>query len=176
MSLADQRAVIQRSTEIYRELFATNPISACAPGYRANQNTMIAWSEAGVRVVQGGPGGHEHPAVDKNGMLFTFRNVELEPATEACNLASVVRRANECLSRGLPAILSMHSINFHSTIRDSRSSTLAMLDGFLSAMEREWPGLLYVNDGDLRHIATEGFFAGEAENIRVEVTALGADR
>jgi len=175
LPLADQRAAIQRATEIYREFFATNPVSACAPGYRANQDTMTAWSEAGVRVFQGGPGGSERPTVDKDGMLFTFRNVELEPATEACELESVVRRANECLSRGLPAILSIHSINFHSTIRDFRSSTLPLLDDFLSAMEREWPELLYVNDSDLWHIATEGFFAGEAENIKVGVTP-GADR
>jgi hypothetical protein len=70
----------------------------------------------------------------------------------------------------------MHSINFHSTIRDFRTATLAMLDGFLNAMEREWPDLLYVHDGDLWHIATEGFFASESEKISVGVTATGTDR
>ncbi len=176
LSLADQRATIRRAAEIYRALFASIPLSACAPGYRANQDTKTAWFEAGVRVVQGGAGEQQGPTLDANGMLLTFRNVEMEPATEACELESVVKQANDCLARGLPAIVSIHSINFHSTIRDFRTPALAILDGFLSAMESKWPDLLYVNDGDLWHIATQGVFAGNLEKIKVGVTAAGTDR
>ncbi|MFZ1917426.1 MAG: hypothetical protein WAU58_07630 [Terriglobales bacterium] len=176
LSLADQRAAIHRAAEIYRALFAAIPLSACAPGYRANQDTKTAWFEAGVRVAQGGPGEKKGPSFDANGMLLTFRNVEMEPATEACDLENVVKQANDCITRGLPAIVSIHSINFHSTIRDFRTPTLAMLDGFLSAMESKWPDLLYVSDGDLWDVATKGVFAGKLEEIKVGVKTTGVDR
>jgi hypothetical protein len=70
----------------------------------------------------------------------------------------------------------MHSINFHSTIRDFRTPALTMLDGFLSAMENKWPNLLYVTSGDLWQIATQGVFAGMLEKIKVGVETAGGDR
>ena len=173
LPLESQRAAIRRAAEIYRGFFASIPLSACAPGYRANQDTKTAWFEAGVRVVQGGPGELRVPSLDRNGMLLTFRNVKIEPATEACELENIVNRANDCLARGVPAVVSMHSINFHSTIRDFCTPALATLHDFLGAMERQWPDLLYVHDGDLWHIATEGAFAAEAEKIKVGSAAFG---
>jgi hypothetical protein len=171
LSLSDQRVAIQRAAEIFRALFALGPLSACAPGYRANQDTRTAWFEAEVRVVQGGPGGRMGPSLDRNGTLLTFRNVEIETATALCDLRSTVKRANDCLARGLPAIISMHAINFHSSLRDFRTPTLALLDEFLTAMEKEWPNLLYVHDGELWQIATQGFLHGESENIMVGAKA-----
>ena len=176
LSLTDQRAAIHHAAEIYRALFASIPLSACAPGYRANQDTKTAWFEAGVRVVQGGAGERQGPSLAANGMLLTFRNVEMEPATDACDLENVVKQANDCLARGVPAIASIHSINFHSTIRDFRTPTLTMLDGFLSALECKWPDLLYVSDGDLWDVATQGVFAGKLEEIKVGVKTAGVDR
>ncbi len=176
LSLADQRAAIRRAAEIYRAFFASIPLSACAPGYRANQDTKTAWFEAGVRVAQGGPAEQQGPSFDANGMLLTFRNVEMEPATEACELENVVKQANDCLALGLPAIVSIHSINFHSTIRDFCTPTLTMLDRFLNAMESRWPDLLYVSDGDLWDVATQGVFAGKLEEIKVSVKTAGVDR
>jgi hypothetical protein len=175
LSLDDQRTIIRRAAEIYRAVFAAIPVSACAPGYRANHDTRTAWFEAGVRVAQGGPGGQQGPSLDTKGMLLTFRNVEMEPSAEGCELENIVSQANDCLSRGLPAIVAIHSINFHSTIRDFRTPTLTMLDGFLSAMESKWPDLLYVSDRDLWQIATQGILASRLETIKVGVKATGTD-
>ncbi|MGA9530106.1 MAG: hypothetical protein WBS24_18475 [Terriglobales bacterium] len=174
--LAQQRAAIQRAAEIFRAFFESTPFSACAPGYRANQDTKTAWFEAGVRAVQGGPGERIAPSLDSDGMLLTFRNVEMEPATANWSLETILGRANDCLDRGLPAIISMHSINLHSTIRDFRTATLTVLDDFLSALEKRWLGLLYVSDADLWHIATEGLLVDEAENIKVGVTVAESAR
>jgi hypothetical protein len=176
LTLADQRVAIQRAAEIYRAMFASIPLSACAPGYRANEDTKTAWCEAGVRVVQGGPGGTQRPSLDENGMLLTFRTVEIEPATQACELDMVIKQAGDCFARGMPAIVSMHSINFHSTLKDFRKPTLAILNNFLTAIETKWPDVLYVHDGDLFDIATNGLLAGEAEKIKVGVTATGTER
>jgi hypothetical protein len=76
----------------------------------------------------------------------------------------------------VPAVISVHSINFHSTIQDFRTPTLKLLDEFLTALEEKWPKLLYVHDADLFSIATEGAYAGENGRVKVSVTTAGANR
>ncbi len=180
LPLDDQRAAIKRAAGIFRDLFTASPFSACAPGYRANADSRTAWFEAGVRVVQNGvqnePGERTGPYLDENEMLSTFRTVEMEPATERCDLERLVTQAEECFAGGLPAVISIHSINFHSTIQDFRTPTLKLLDEFLSALKEKWPDVLYVHDADLFSIATEGAYAGENGSVRVGVTAAGASR
>jgi len=176
LPVEDQRAAIKRAAGMFGELFAANPFSACAPGYRANADSRTAWFESGVRVVQNGPGERRGPALDESGMLSTFRTVEMEPATEPCDLEKLVRKVEEGFAARLPAVISIHSINFHSTIQDFRTPTLKLLDEFLTALEKKWPDLLYVHDADLFSIATEGAYAGENGRVRVGVTAAGANR
>ena len=171
LSLDDQRAVIRRAAEIFQTFFGAGALSACAPGYRANSDTRQAWFEAGVRVAQNGPGGQSAPYLDERGMLLTFRNVEMEPATTKCDIADLMQQAERCFATQIPAVVSIHSINFHSTIRDFRTPTLALLDEFLTAVEKKWPNVLYVHDADLFHIATEGVYVAGNENVRVTVTA-----
>ena len=171
----DQRAAIRRAAGIFRELFAAGPFSACAPGYRANADSKTAWFETGVRVMQNGPGEGTGPYLDENGMLSTFRTVEMEPATERCDLERLVERVEQCFVTGLPAVISIHSINFHSTIQDFRTATLKLMDEFLSAIEKKWPDLLYVHDAELFSIATEGAYTGENGRVKVSATT-GANR
>ncbi|MGB8013847.1 MAG: hypothetical protein WCF68_19700 [Terriglobales bacterium] len=178
LAVEEQRVAIGRAAEIFRELFASAPFSACAPGYRANADTRAAWFEAGVRVVQNGDqndrGERSGPSLDENGMLSTFRTVAIEPATERCELGGVMTQVEKCFAGGLPAVISMHSINFHSTLQDFRTPTLKLLDEFLTAAEKKWPDLLYVHDGDLFAIATEGGYAGENGRVKVGAKAMGA--
>jgi len=176
LPMTHQRAAIGRAAEIYRAVFAAVPLSACAPGYRANADTVTAWFERGVRVVQGGPSHRCEPSLNENGMLLTFRNVEMEPATQSCELEKLVAQANGYMVRGVPVIVSMHSINFHSTIRDFRTPTLELLDHFLAALETQHPNLLYVNDGNLWEIATQGFFFGQTEKILVRSSFVDSER
>src|ERR1700733_2625722 len=171
LSLDDQRSAITRAADIYREFFAAAPFSACAPGYRANADTRSAWFESGVRVAQNGPGDRkEAPHFDEQGMLHTFRTVEMEPATTPVELTSLMDHVGECFNRGLPAVVSIHSINFHSSIRDFRSPTLVLLDEFLLTLKKKWPTLLYVNDADLFQIASEGFYFAQGTRVDVGVT------
>ena len=160
-----------RAAEIFRALFSSDPFSACAPGYRANADSRTAWFEAGVRFVQNGPGEPRGPYLDENGILSTFRTVEMEPAIERCDVERLVTQVGKCFADGLPAVISIHSINFHSTIQDFRTPTLKLLDEFLATLERKWPDLLYLHDADLFSIATEGAYAGESGRVKVSVTA-----
>jgi hypothetical protein len=166
----EQRSAIERAAAIYRALFSAAPSSACAPGYRANPDTHVAWFDQGVRVAQNGPGERKAPHFDAHGMLHTFRTVEMEPAIARVDLQRLMRDAEDCFRRGLPAVVSIHSINFHSTIRDFRGPTLALLDEFLTALEKKWPTLLYVHDADLFQIASEGFYFAQGARVEVGVT------
>ncbi len=94
----------------------------------------------------------------------------MEPAVAHVDLKRLVEGVGECFNRGLPAIVSIHSINFHSTIRDFRTPTLALLNEFLTALKRKWPTLLFVNDGDLFRIASEGFCFSQGTRVDVGVT------
>ena len=148
LSLDEQRAAISCAAEIYRAFFGAAPFSACAPGYRANADTRAVWFDSGIRVSQNGPD-RKAPHFDEQGMLHTFRALEMEPAIAQVDLKKMLDDVEACFSHGLPAIVSIHSINFHSTIRDFRGPTLALLDEFLTALREKWPNLLYLNDGDL---------------------------
>ena len=173
LPIEDQRAAIGRATAVFRELFGVGPFSACAPGYRASADTRISWFENGVRVAQNGPGESEFPYLDENGMLFTFRTVEMEPAMERCEIKNLLARVNECFERGCPVVISLHSINFHSTIRDFRTPMLKLLDEFLIELERKWPDLLYVHDQDLYSIVTKGCYSSANASIEVGATSGG---
>jgi hypothetical protein len=166
----EQRSAIERAAVTYRTLFGAAPLSACAPGYRANSDTRAAWFSAGVRVAQNGPGERKAPHFDAQEMLHTFRTIEMEPATAPVDLQRLIREAEECFRHGLPAVVSIHSINFHSTIRDFRGPTLALLDEFLTALEKKWPALLYLHDADLFQIASEGFYFAQGNRVEVGVT------
>lgn len=174
MALADQRVAIRRAAEIYQECFGSVPISACAPGYRANEDTRSAWFEVGVRVAQNGPEECRAPYLDNRGMLQTFRTVEMEPAMGGLNLDSLVEHAELCFRRGVPAIVSAHSVNFHSTLRDFRTATLRVLDDFLTRIEKRWPSILYLHDEDLLHIASEGYFLSNRKRVEVATLNQGA--
>jgi hypothetical protein len=166
----EQCSKIKRAAAMYRKFFGSDPFSACAPGYRANSETGAAWFDAGVRVAQNGPGERKAPHFDAHGTLHTFRTVEMEPAIARVNLERLIQDAEDCFRQGLPAVVSIHSINFHSTIRDFRSPTLALLDGFLTALEKKWPTLLYVHDADLFQIASEGFYFAQSGKVEVGST------
>ena len=168
LSLAAQRELINAACRNFVEFIGVRPVSACAPGYRANRDTHRAWSEQGIRVTQNGTGdGLRAPRFDEFGLLHLYRSLDFEPSERDLETEKYLEVAEACFSRGLPFIISVHSINFHSTLRDFRSSTLAALDRLLGALQLKYPELLYVNDAELHAIITEGAFQGEAGSVKV---------
>ena len=170
LPLEEQRVLIDRAVEGYRKFFNEMPFSACAPGYRANAVTRAAWFERGIRVAQNGPA-RRLPYFDEMGMLHTFRTIEMEPAVALVDLKKIIDEVETCFQRGLPAIIAIHSINFHSTLRDFRSSTISSLDALLTAVERKWPDVHYITDADLYRIASEGFYFAQGSKVQVGAAA-----
>ena len=171
---ARQRDLIQQACHFFSALFGVRPLSACAPGYRSNCDTHLAWSESGIRVAEHGSGsGLRAPHMNEFGILHLYRTIDFEPIQKDLDIEKYMQIASSCFSRGLPVIVSMHSINFHSSLKDFRTPTLAALDSLLSALESKYPDLLYVHDEDLYGIVTQGaVLRGE---VRVNVTANKED-
>jgi hypothetical protein len=164
-----QANLIRQAAAYFKKLFSASPASACAPGYRANADTHAAWSECGVRVAQNGSGVPLPPYMDERGILNLHRMIDFEPSQRGLPTEKYLELAEDCFARGIPAVISMHSINFHSSLRDFRGPTLRALDELLSSLERKHPNLLYVHDGDLYEIVNRGKYKGEKGMVFVDV-------
>jgi len=170
LSLRQQRDLVKKNCRNFSDLFGCPPVSTCAPGFRSNRDTHRAWSEDGICVVQNGTGnGLRAPHFDEFGLLHLYRTIDFEPSHRELEIDKYLEIAAVCFSRGIPMIVSVHSINFHSTVRDFRSATITGLDEFLSALEKKYPELLYVHDADLYRIVTEGTFESHAATVKVNV-------
>jgi hypothetical protein len=171
LEVENQRVLIGQSVGFFVKMFSTVPHSACAPGYRANDDTHQVWAQHGVRVAQNGPGVSVPPHFDRFEVLNLYRTVEFEPATDAAfSVETCLQAAEECFALGIPAIVSVHSINFHSTVRDFRARTLQALDEFLAALESRHADLLYLHDVDLLQLVTKGFCKAAHGTVQANVT------
>ena len=165
-----QRELIGQAVGAFAKLFFSLPRSACAPGYRANDDTHHAWAEHGIRVAQNGPGSVTPPHFDRNRVLHLSRTVEFEPAVApAFAVDACLRQAERCFASGIPAIVSVHSINFHSAVRDFRSRSLQLLDEFLAALESKHSGLLYLHSEDLHDLVVSGKYSSQPSGVQVNV-------
>ena len=165
-----QRELIGWAVGEFTRMFLKLPVSACAPGYRANSDTHRGWAQHGIRVAQNGPGVPMPPYIDRHGILQVTRSVDFEPATDpAFSVDACVQQAESCFRQGLPAIVSLHSINFHSTLRDFRSQTLPALDEFLTVLESKHDNLLYLHDEDLYELISRGMYSTRAGTARLNV-------
>ena len=171
LSAEAQRELIGRSVGSFAKLFSGLPRSACAPGYRANDDTHRAWAQYGIQVAQNGPGIVTPPHFDRHGILHLARAVEFEPAVDPhFAVKECLRQVEGCFERGLPAIISLHSINFHSSVRDFRGPTLRFLDEFLAALESKHSNLLYLHDEDLCGLVKSGSYTSSSSSSQASVT------
>jgi hypothetical protein len=171
LSAESQAHAIGDAVGHFARLFSTLPRSACAPGYRANEDTHKAWAHFGVRVAQNGPGTLTPPHLDVFGLLHLYRTLDFEPALDNdFSIEATVNAVRECFARGTPAIVSIHSINFHSSVKDFRSRTLELLDRFLSELEAKHPDLLYLHDGDVYDLVMSGTYASASQAVALSVS------
>lgn len=167
---AKQNELVAGAAAMFQRFFGSVPVSACAPGYRSNDDTNRAWLTCGIRVAQHGSGTGNAPRTGNDGLLHLYRSFDFEPCIQEHSLDKYLELASKPCADGNPLIISIHSINFHSSLKDFRSRTLAALDQLLSALERKYPDLLYVNDADLYEIVTTGKFTSSDSTIPVHVT------
>lgn len=165
-----QAALIRQAADIFKSFFSLTPVSACAPGYRDNHDTHLAWSGVGVKIAQNGSGSPLAPHMDDCEILNLHRTVDFEPIQKDLPIEKYVQLAQGCFARGVPAIVSVHAINFHSSLKNFRTPTLQTLDLFLTALQKKHPNLLYVHDADVYDMVTRGKLRTPYGQIPVKVT------
>lgn len=170
LSAEKQLKLIEEAVNIFKKLFPRSPVSACAPGYRANRDTHLAWSKCGIRVAQNGSGAPAPLHIDEFEILNLHRTIDFEPSQKDLPVEKYLQLAEGCFARGVPAVISVHSINFHSSLKDFRGPTIQALDQFLTALETKFPNLLYIHDGDAHDIVTRGKFRSGRGMVSVSVT------
>jgi len=169
----DQERWIGWAAQAYRQFFEDNPVSACAPGYRADSTTHRLWKGHGIRVAQNGSGTMRAPHFDERGLFHTYRSLDFEPAlSPELDWEDCVRKAATWLDRGMPLIVSTHSINFHSTLAPYRQKTLPMLRDFLSGLAKRYPDLVYVNTRQLLEMVETGSYETGSGRVAVAVTGM----
>ena len=169
-----QQNLIRDGIEGFANLFSSFPRSACAPGYRANGDTHKAWSEQGIRVAQNGSGAPLPPFIDEWGILNLQRTVDFEPSQRDLPVEKYLELAGNCFARGAPVVVSVHAINFHSSLRNFRDPTIQALHQLLSALESKYPDLLYVHDEDVYQIVTSGKYQSTQGTVTVNVKQAGS--
>jgi len=148
-----QQASIKFAAESFQAFFGDRAVSACAPGYRANEATVQCWREQGIRVAQNGPGRMRAPHFDRFGVLHTYRSFDFEPALNpALQIEDCLAAAKKWFAAGVPFIISVHSINFHSTLAPFRQRTLPLLRDLLRGLGKSHPDVLFVNNRQLLEI------------------------
>jgi hypothetical protein len=161
-----QRELVQQGCTYFSQLFGTSPFSACAPGYRSNRHTLEAWSQAGVKIAQSGTGsGLKAPHMEEQGVLHLYRTIDFEPSQREPDIDKCLQIAGICFARGMPLIVSLHAINFHSSLKDFRTPSLAALDRLLTELEAKYPALLYLHDRDLYEAVIKGAVRGETISV-----------
>lgn len=166
----EQESLVRRAAENFARMFSFFPSSACAPGYRANRDTHAAWSKWGIRTAQNGSGAPLAPHFDEFEILQIYRTIDFEPSQRDLPIEKYVQLAAARFERGLPVVISTHSINFHSSLRNFRDITFLKLNELLSALETKYPDLLYVNDLELYRIVTQGKFDAGYGSVSIQVT------
>ena len=111
--------LIGQAVGAFAKLFGTLPRSACAPGYRANDDTHRAMGATWNSRCAERPGKLIPPHFDRTIFCILPGRLNLSPRSiRRFRSRHVCVRPKRCFERGIPAIVSMHSINFHSTVRD----------------------------------------------------------
>jgi hypothetical protein len=173
LSAEDQAALIRVAAENFARIFSCFPSSACAPGYRANRDTHAAWAKWGIRVAQNGSGAPRTPHFDEFEILQIYRTMDFEPSQRELPVEKYLQLAEGAFQRGLPLVISIHSINFHSSLRNFRDVTIPSLDQLLSALETRYTDLLYVSDLEMHRVITKGRFDAGYGPVSVSVTKQG---
>lgn len=135
---------MRRGVEIFRRVFGSAPVTACAPGYRHDAVTRALWHAAGVRVVQ--IFGSRLATVEQE-LLILSRNVHFEPGLDPAKGAEhALSSADRAIASGVPVIVCTHSINYIERFLGRNEHALVELDRFLGGLRRRHPDLRFSDD------------------------------
>lgn len=145
---------------LFRAAFGRDSVTTIAPRYVwRSPETELIMAEHGVRAMQGKqwqylPDGrcraHYIGQRGAGGMLYLVRNCDLEPVAGGTTVESCMRQVAVAFSRGLPAVLCSHRINYTSRVSAGvRDKGLAVLDEVLRQVVTRYPNVEFVGSDAL---------------------------
>lgn len=180
LSYAKQETVIKDGMRIFRDLFGFSPLTTGAPGYLWNEDTEKIWHENGIKVIQAGNRQHlgvsaegkgirgkERTMGEKNvlNMIYLTRNIDFEPWLFPRDLESYITDMHHLIKTGEPIVISSHSINYISRLKNYRDITLPILDKLLYTIENRYSDVYYISDVQLAQAIETGFFKTRNNNL-----------
>jgi len=135
---------LEQGIRLFRDTFGFAPVTFCAPGYRADQQTRREAARNGIRVVQ--VMGRQIPMI-YDGYLLLVRNLSFEPVLNGgADMQDLLRSAREAVAAGVPIIVCSHSINYVSRFNDKAQFSRSLLKELLERLRDQFPDLRFSND------------------------------
>jgi hypothetical protein len=144
---AEQWDWVSKGAALFADTLGHAPLTACAPGYRANKTTFRLWRKKGIRIAQTvGPGA----IAREHGLLILQRNVFFEPVLSARDVvARALDEATRAVDRGFPVVVCTHSINYQSRFLGKAEDSRMLLRRFVEELLKQFPDLRFARDRDL---------------------------
>lgn len=144
---ADQWEWISKGGALFADTFGDAPLTACAPGYRANGTTLRLWRNLGLKIAQTvGPGAMAR----EHGLLILQRNVFFEPVLSAPDaVARALDQATHAVELGFPVVVCTHSINYQSRFVGKAEESRLLLRTFIGELLKKFPELRFATDTDM---------------------------
>ncbi len=144
---SDQESWIESGVSLFTRAFGQQPITTCAPGYRANEATFRIWQRYGLEAAQmiGQRGISASRA-----LVILERNVAFEPAlTRAAAVEKAIGAACRAVECGFPIIVCSHSINYISRFLGYAEEGRRHLGVLLRRLLEVFPNLRFAADCDI---------------------------
>src|SRR5262249_50449944 len=147
LSESDQGSWIETGVSLFARAFGRQPVTTCAPGYRANEATFRIWRLLGLEAAQ---------MIGRRGisasraMVILERNVAFEPAlTRASAVEKAIGAARRAVACGFPIIVCSHSINYISRFLGYAEEGRRHLGELVRRLLEAFPNLRFAADADL---------------------------
>jgi hypothetical protein len=135
---------LEQGISLFRDTFGFTPVTFCAPGYRADEDTRREAARNGIRVMQ--VAGKQIPMMCDDYLLLV-RNLAFEPALSGgANMSDLLRSARQAVAAGVPIIVCSHSINYLSRFNAKAQFSRRLLKELLERLRDEFPDLRFSND------------------------------
>jgi hypothetical protein len=154
------RRHVSEGMRLFRAAFGRGSVTTIAPRYVwRSPETELIMAEHGIRAMQGKqwqylPDGRCRARYigqrGAGGMLYLVRNCDLEPIAGGTTVEGCMRQVTEAFSRGLPAVLCSHRINYTSRVSPGvRDEGLAVLNEVLGQVVAKYPNVEFVGSDAL---------------------------
>jgi hypothetical protein len=183
LSYGEQKGIVEEGLRLFAELFGYRSTSVIAPFCIWDETTERCWIESGIRYIQAGQthfsrrtstgakvlGHHYLGERNKHGQIYLGRNVDFEPNGDNTDAwKNALKNIRNNFRYGIPSVINTHRCNYVSEMSVKlRNGNMAQLDSLLSAVEQEFPDVVYLTSAQLGEAIEKGYFGNPADGRRV---------